>query len=286
MDDSSHTPFCRKMLNMKKRNATHRYPTRSKSILSCPSTEKERIKTCPSVLKKRKKDRRTRNTSIKVKSNDGERFGYTPRRPKGKVSTLSIIPNRSSTRSAIDKFLQNEACKFATDLLAFDEGDVSNAKNWYNRNIAPNMQWVKLSVPRKSNPSLDTSDFKTEAWQSFLFGVPYVHVGDTEGRGKGVFASRTFTQGKPVGIYLGFKQTTNQSEYRLKNIDLQKSNLERNLFMGMHFLNDPYFQDTDRSAPKTKYDTEHPNVIVQTDFLCVALKRIEKDEEFLFSYDW
>lgn len=271
---------------MKTRNATHPYPTRSKSIVSNSSAKKDRKKTDSSVLKQRKKDRRTRKTLVKVNAKDQERFGYTPRRPKGNVSTLSIIPNRSSTRSAIDKFLHDKACKFARDLSAFDEGAVSNAKKWYNLNIAPNMQWVKFSVPTKSNPSFDTTDFKMEAWQSFLFGVPYVHVGDTETRGKGVFASRTFTQGKPVGIYLGFKQSTNQSEYRLKNVDLQKSNLERNLFMGMHFLNDPYFQDMDRSAPKTKYDTEHPNIIVQTDFLCVALKRIEKDEELLFSYDW
>lgn len=271
---------------MRTNKATHPYPTRSKRSVSSHSTEKERKKTDPSVLKQRKKERRKRDTSVKVKANDGERFGYTPRRPKGNISTLSIIPNRSSTCSEIDKFLQDAACKFRKDLLAFKEGNVSHATKWYNANIAPNMQWVKLSIPNKSNPSFDTTDFKMEAWQSFLFGVPYVHVGDTGRRGKGVFASRTFTQGKPIGIYLGFKQTQKQSEYRLKNIDLQKGNLQRNLFMGMHFLNDPYFKDMNRVAPKTKYDTEHPNVVVQTDYLCVALKRIEKDEELLFSYDW
>lgn len=270
---------------MKTRNTTHPYGTRSKTR-SVPSTVTVRKTTSQSVLKQRKQQRRNRKAAIEVKADEANLLGYTPRRPKGKVSTLSIIPNRSASKSYINKFLVTKAEKFAEDSSNFEEGDVSEAKEWYNDHIAPHLEWVKVQVPRMNNPAMDTVDFKKQAWQAFLCGVPYVHVGDTEKKGKGVFASRTFTKGKPVGIYIGFKQTQTQSEYRFKNVDLQKSNLERRLFMGMHFLNDPYFKDTNKPSPKTKYDTEHPNVVVKTDFLCVALKRIEKDTELLFCYDW
>ena len=168
----------------------HRYPTRFK--ISKSSQKKIRKKCSEAVLKERKKSRRKRNTAIQVEKNDFQKFGYTPRRPRKNTSELTLLPNRKKSKKEIELFLAKKSEAFNTAVATWNVGDTAKLKEWYGRNISPHLKWMKIMTPMEKNPSVDTQQFKEEAWQSFLFGMPYVHVGDSEGRGKGVFASRTF----------------------------------------------------------------------------------------------
>lgn len=262
----------------------HRYPTRSKTTKPDEIPNKNRKKCSEAVVKERKKDRRIRVTTIEIKKNDAQNFGYTPRRPRNKKSSLTLLPNRKRSNKGIQSFLKEKSKVFKKAVSKWNIGDTSKVKEWYGRHISGHLKWMKVMTPFHNNPSVDTQQFKHEAWQSFLFGVPYVHVGHSEGRGKGVFASRTFGKDDIIGLYLGFKEIRRNTEYRFKNVDLDRDGLQSHLFMGIHFLNDPYFKGTNN--PETKSDTEHPNVLVDTDYMCKALRRIEKDEELLFVYEW
>lgn len=267
-------------------NMPHHYETRLQTSNSKEVPPKKRKKCSKAVVKERKKHRRNRVTSIEIQKNDAKTFGYTPRRPRTKKSTLSLLPTRKQSNEAIQSFLKKKSKVFKKAVSNWDIGDTTEVKAWYGRHISPHLKWMKVMAPTHKNPSVDTQQFKQEAWQSFLFGVPYVHVGNSEGRGKGVFASRTFGKDDIIGLYLGFKETRRNTEYRFKNIDLDRDGLQSHLFMGIHFLNDPYFKGTNETSPQTKSDTEHPNVLVDTNYMCKALRRIEKDEELLFVYKW
>lgn len=120
--------------------------------------------------------------------------------------------------------------------------------------------------------------------------VPWATVKPStiQGANYGLFADRRFEAGDTVGVYMGGPsppltdcQTLHHSDhpYLMSGVADALGGVDSNqpAMLGMHFINDPCFCNT---VPNAKH-----NVAANSDGRIVALRRIQRNQEFFISYN-
>lgn len=229
-------------------------------------------------------------------SQDHDVCDWTRRIPHGQkkivdASKVSIVDPKKKdgvTLGSLNHLMDVKAEEYNDFLKRSKNGDIGSVDKFYSEFLSKYIQWNKILIEESETiPTIHSfkESEQNQVFQMYFASFPYVHVAKSiyKERDFGLFASRQFKKNDRIGIYLGYKQSKKFSCYRLKSVDVE---LKRSfLYMGIHFINDPYL-DMENGLINGKEPEEHPNVYFTTDYLCIARRDIEKNEELLVEYGW